>query len=556
MTVQAQNSTQYYSGPISIGTVLAIKDFTFIDNSHVAVKVRNEATPWIYGVDYTVAGANTLERTITVLKEVPEGKVLAAYLEVPITQNIAPEEGGSFPAATQEFTIDKLTYICQMLKERLSRALQVSVDSLFDGTLPEALPNRTFKINPEGTGLVLSKYDPDTALVNTEAFKNAAEAAALAAEISETNAKASETTATQSAASALVSQNAAEQAKIDTQAIADQALIDISSAKTDAVNTIDIEEANALANIADSIQEAKDWAIKMDGKVNNEDYSAKYYANEAKAFGALNKTQITNCILEAPNGVATYSGNTITIKQNLKVLLSNGRNADNTLNNIEYSVTQEYSKSVSVTDRTAIVLIDGSEGSLHVPMQQNVSQGKKADMPLPSQITNAQSFYYATDENKWYIKDTDGDTWEETQTIAIATCVISDGTITSLTPYQPVELLKRTDKEEILTWGAPSDEYINISPKFTADGVMQVSDHVAPANGYVFFYCSAGVDNGLVSLINITAGNISVDNRVIGAGYASALLIPVAKNDKYRFAKQSTSGVAYTTRFIYAKGAI
>ena len=116
--------------------------------------------------------------------------------------------------------------------------------------------------------------------------------------------------------------------------------------------------------------------------------------------------------------------------------------------------------------------------------------------------------------------------------------------------------LASQEKKDITSWSFPTNNYIDISTKFTAEGSMYISDHVAPANGYVFFYCSAGADNGLVSLTNITAGNIFVDNRVIGAGYASALLIPVAKNDNYRFAKQTTSGVAYNTRFIYAQGEI
>ena len=319
MTVQTQTLTQYYNGPITVGTVLSITNFTFIDNSHISVKIRNDNTKWIYGVDYTVSGAGTLIREVTVLKEVPEDKVLAIYLEVPITQGVSPEDGGDFPAAINEFTLDKLTYICQMLQERISRALQVSVDSPFDGTLPEALPNRTFKINPEGTGLVLSEYDPDLAISLTEDFKNASEASAQAAKQSETNAKASETAAAQSAASALASQNAAEQIKTeteqikteteqikteteqieqDTQAIADKSLQDVGTAKTDAVSTVNSTKDSAIQAVNDTkntaiqevqkegskyIQEAKDWANKMDGAVDGSEYSAKYYAEVAES---------------------------------------------------------------------------------------------------------------------------------------------------------------------------------------------------------------------------------------------------------------------------------
>ena len=163
MTVQAQDSVQYYAGPINVGAIIPITAFTFIDNSHVSVKVRGESTIWEYGVDYTVDGANTIERTITINKAVSDGQVLAVYLDVPITQNINPEEGGNFPASTQEFTLDKLTYICQMLYERVIRSLQVSVDTAFDGVLYNVEENagKAIIVNATGTGVAYSSYKID-----------------------------------------------------------------------------------------------------------------------------------------------------------------------------------------------------------------------------------------------------------------------------------------------------------------------------------------------------------------------------------------------------------
>lgn len=161
MTVQAQDSVQYYDGPINVGAVISITDFTFIDNSHVSLKIRGIDEIWEYGTDYTVDGADTLTRTVTLNRAVEAGQVLAAYLDVPITQNISPEEGGNFPASTNEFVLDKLTYICQMLYERITRALQVSVDTPFNGTLPDpkGKANRIIALNSTGTGLAYSTYD-------------------------------------------------------------------------------------------------------------------------------------------------------------------------------------------------------------------------------------------------------------------------------------------------------------------------------------------------------------------------------------------------------------
>lgn len=164
MTVQPQDTYQYYSGPITAGTTLSITDFAFASNSHVSVKVRGEADNWLYGTDYLVEGENTAERSLTVKKDVAEGAVLAVYLDVPITQKVSPEEGGNFPAVTQEFTLDKLTYICQMLDARLSRAFQVSIDTNFNGTLfdPTNKAGKAIKINSTGTGLAYSVEDIDT----------------------------------------------------------------------------------------------------------------------------------------------------------------------------------------------------------------------------------------------------------------------------------------------------------------------------------------------------------------------------------------------------------
>ena len=189
MTVQAQDSVQYYDGPINVGAVIPITDFTFIDNSHVSMKIRNVDGIWEYGVDHTVGGAGNLERTATILKEVEAGQTLAVYLDVPITQNISPEEGGNFPASTNEFVLDKLTYICQMLYERVARSMQVSIDNPFDGTLSVLVPGKAIKINAAGNGLELSDLDPDQAVVEIQRYIRIAEAAAEAAEQSKDTAQ-------------------------------------------------------------------------------------------------------------------------------------------------------------------------------------------------------------------------------------------------------------------------------------------------------------------------------------------------------------------------------
>lgn len=189
MTVQAQDSVQYYDGPINVGAVIPITDFTFIDNSHISMKIRNVDGIWEYGVDYIIEGAGTLDRYAIIQRAVEKGQTLAVYLDVPITQNISPEEGGNFPASTNEFVLDKLTYICQMLYERVARSMQVSIDNPFDGTLSVLVPGKAIKINAAGNGLELSDLDPDQAVVEIQNYIRIAEAAAEAAEQSKDNAQ-------------------------------------------------------------------------------------------------------------------------------------------------------------------------------------------------------------------------------------------------------------------------------------------------------------------------------------------------------------------------------
>ena len=284
MTVQAQNSTQYYEGPIAVDTVLSITEFTFIDNSHVSAKVRGESSTWEYGVDYLVAGANTLNRTLTVKKAVPEGSVLAIYLDVPITQGISPEEGGNFPASTNEFVLDKLTYICQMLDERLKRSLQISIDTPFSGTLPQPEPNKALKINAEGNGFVMSDYDPDTALVTTEEFKNQAQAAAQAAANSQ--------------AKALESANNSASSATQAQAIVDNGQVSINSTVAQGESTI----ASAVATGQQNITNIGNTAANTVNQAINE---FKTYMNEnpfsGKTIGEMFYTWRTDEINGAYN---------------------------------------------------------------------------------------------------------------------------------------------------------------------------------------------------------------------------------------------------------------
>lgn len=159
----------------------------------------------------------------------------------------------------------------------------------------------------------------------------------------------------------------------------------------------------------------------------------------------LNYNQLTNCILEAPNGVATYSGNTITVKQGLKVLIPNGRNADGTLNNIEYTVSEDTSINIPTSSSYTGYLVIGTNSYCDVVSISDYYEVKSLeDRPEP----NNSDFYlvYVEDEAKHYLCNRTN-TYEEKTCVVLkgSEIILQNGEIISFTNSQPVELLKRSD---------------------------------------------------------------------------------------------------------------
>ena len=154
----------------------------------------------------------------------------------------------------------------------------------------------------------------------------------------------------------------------------------------------------------------------------------------------LNKTQITNCILEAPNGVATYSGSTITVKAGLKVLIPNKRNNDKTLNNIEYTLQSDVSVSLP-SDRNGVEFITlTNNGELSYWNTNDVGYIYKEPQ------SNLSWKYYDEDDNI-YKYTINGASYVDSLEVPVLLANVTNGVITSLAPYQPVELIKRTDPQ-------------------------------------------------------------------------------------------------------------
>lgn len=138
---------------------------------------------------------------------------------------------------------------------------------------------------------------------------------------------------------------------------------------------------------------------------------------------------ITNCIIEAPNGVVSYSGSNVTAHNGLKVLIPDGKNDDGTFKNIEYTISEDVIKDLSNTTVSGVLYIDNL-GNLHVYASE--SEGSTID-------SNFNGVFYNTSTN--YINPVTSGIIDETKKLCrIAEIKITSGNINYLLSYQPLKL--------------------------------------------------------------------------------------------------------------------
>lgn len=182
---------------------------------------------------------------------------------------------------------------------------------------------------------------------------------------------------------------------------------------------------------------------------------------------ALKRTMLSDCILEAPNGVATYTGNTITVKSGLKVLIPDGRHSDGTLKSIEYKLTQDVI--VAMTTASDLHLLVYSNGVCNVAHHQ----GECTSAPK-SRCT--YDHYYNPIENVLYESSAAG-TWFKVSAAIVAKNITSPGSaISSFKPYKPARILLEKDQGAIVDWATP--DY--------AAGISIASGFVAPVTGWIY----------------------------------------------------------------------
>ena len=245
--------------------------------------LRDDVLPYPYRYTekdqiYVLEGVTELTRnedfsvsydgSVTILKDIPIGTVLTIYRSTPLDQGSEFPQEAPFSSKKIEDALDKLTMQNQEQREALSRALKLPMTAstgLADLEMPTPEPNRSVKWNAEGTALINTNFDPDTALEQTEKFKTQAEQAAKDAVAAKESITITEET--------LV--NTAKQATDEINTLAEETQEAIANASKHKLNSKEI----ASLLVSSAPQEDSDLALADGRLITSEDKCYKEFHN-------------------------------------------------------------------------------------------------------------------------------------------------------------------------------------------------------------------------------------------------------------------------------------
>lgn len=160
MTITANTQRVSYAG----NGVTTAFTYTgqFLDEDDLVVIKRVDST----GVEtvqtitthYTVSGGDGETGTVTFVTAPAVGETVTIYNDPELTQSLNLVEGDASPAESKERAWDRLTLICQRLKNRVDRSVTLSEGfaDTFDVSLPDVLTgSRLLGINADGDALEL-----------------------------------------------------------------------------------------------------------------------------------------------------------------------------------------------------------------------------------------------------------------------------------------------------------------------------------------------------------------------------------------------------------------
>lgn len=259
-------------------------------------------------------------------------------------------------------------------------------------------------------------------------------------------------------------------------------------------------------------------------------------------------TYMTNCLISAPNGLTSYSGNTVTVPELSQFLFPNGRNASNGLQNVNFALASNATGTISGSTSATYVVFVTSD--LEVIFANNENYFVTSTQPTALVDSTTQGVWYNPDSNLLYQCAATASTpsWTTFEGAKCATLVYDGSAITSINPVYPIRLLDYNDTEFMAHQGMPSDRY----EVLTAAG--SASTYTAPADGYYFLSStSSTASRGWISLVNTSINGFGIKSAVTDGPYTAFCYMPCKKGDIVQIGYSNTGITKFM--FIYAQGA-
>lgn len=323
-----------------------------------------------------------------------------------------------------------------------------------------------------------------------------------------------------------------------------------------------VTENQAFLSITNIISSGEGFDIQdqqYHTRYNITDNIIRYTTNYGSSWD-VNNLSFPLCHITVSNGKITsidqvfngfgYIGSTIFALPGVKGLIPNGRNADGSLKNIEFTID-----SVKTATRTWTWDLTSN------PPYQNIAYVKYNNTDINNTIwffnhyieskvkpaVYTYTFWYNPDTNIMYFNGKGSD---YTQCQAIFLCnTWANGTTNVVEMWgskkSPFHALDYNNSSTISGWSMPSDRYIDLT--LGASG----ASYIAPANGWFWLSKKSSAANQYMNIGNNISGY--VQNYSSGASDVMNLMRPARKGETV-FIYYNVAGSTNYFKFIYAEG--
>ena len=210
-------------------------------------------------------------------------------------------------------------------------------------------------------------------------------------------------------------------------------------AKAQEVNANFIALADEVQNLQNNTNEKiEQTQLQLNEKID----STKNNLTENKAdIDFVNTNLFTNALLEAPNGVAEFNSQTVTVKQGVKILVPNGKTSDGKMQNAKYVTDSEKTQTVTIFLNLMSVIFLYNTGEVQV-IPENLVFYKNT----PPTTYQNYVHWYNPDTNLWHRFILNENRWEQIHATPIANAYWKeDYTIAYIVSAKPLNLIKASD---------------------------------------------------------------------------------------------------------------